>query len=201
MSKTMTSGYFDDLYARHDDPWGFESRWYEHRKRALTLAMLPEARYGRALEIGCSIGVLTEQLARRCDHLVATDVSPAAVERARERLTAESHVDFVRTDAAAPLPDAPFDLIVLSEVGYYYSAAALPTLIAQLASRLAPGGTVIACHWRHPVTDYPVGGDDVHNALDAAIGIPRVSVLLEKDFVLGVYAADGCSVAEREGLI
>ena len=41
----MEAGDFDDMYARSDDPWGFTSRWYERRKYAISLAMLPQERY------------------------------------------------------------------------------------------------------------------------------------------------------------
>jgi len=202
MTETTLSGdYFDALYARHNDPWGFESRWYETRKRALTLASLPEERFARALEIGCSIGVLTEQLAARCDTLLATDVSAAALATARERVSGLPHVRFEIADAAAPLPAGPFDLIVLSEVGYYFSHDALEQLVLQLGDRLSEGGTLLACHWRHPVADYPLSGDDVHLALGAGLGIERVARHLEKDFVLDVFTTDGRSVAERTGLV
>ena len=48
--------YFADMYAGDDDPWGFDDRWYERRKYALTVAMLPDPRYRRALEPGCANG-------------------------------------------------------------------------------------------------------------------------------------------------
>ena len=60
---SVEAGYFDDMYARSDDPWGFTSRWYERRKYAISLAMLPQERYDSAFEPGCSIGVLTGRLA------------------------------------------------------------------------------------------------------------------------------------------
>ena len=58
--------YFEQIYDHDPDPWGFESRWYEHRKYALTMAALPEPHYRSAFEPGCSIGVLTDLLAPRC---------------------------------------------------------------------------------------------------------------------------------------
>ena len=54
----MPAGYFDAMYQAAADPWGFEDRWYEQRKYAISMALLPAARYRRALEPGCSIGVL-----------------------------------------------------------------------------------------------------------------------------------------------
>ncbi|TBN56910.1 methyltransferase domain-containing protein [Glaciihabitans arcticus] len=198
---TLGADYFDAMYARRDDPWGFESRWYERRKRAITLAALPEERYTNALEIGCSIGVLTADLAERCDALLSTDVSSAAIESAKQRLAASPHVRFETGDVASSFPDGRFDLIVLSEVGYYFDAVGLDALVDAVAEHLAEGGTLLACHWRHPVADYPLDGDEVHVVLAARLGLERVSRHLEKDFVLDVFNSDGRSVAERTGLV
>ena len=67
----MDRDYFEGIYADGPDPWGFETSEYERRKYDLTLAALPRRRYARALEPGCSIGVLTADLARRCDAVEA----------------------------------------------------------------------------------------------------------------------------------
>lgn len=73
--------YFDSMYGADADPWGFDSRFYERRKYALTLAALPRERYVRAVEPGCSNGAFTELLAPRCDELIAFDFVEDAVER------------------------------------------------------------------------------------------------------------------------
>jgi LmbE family N-acetylglucosaminyl deacetylase len=189
--------YFDATYARHNDPWGFESRWYEERKRALTVAMLPEQRYGRALEIGCSIGVLTEQLAERCDDLLAVDVSAAAVERARARLGDRAQVG--QADVLTAFPSGFFDLVVLSEVGYYFDPADFERVLDSIEVALGDAGTLLACHWRHPVADYPVGGDAVHEAIRRRL--PSLATHTEDDFVLELFSRDTRSVARRTGLL
>ncbi len=197
--ETLRASYFDDLYERHDDPWGFASRWYERRKRAITIAALPDERYGSALEIGCSLGLLTVDLAERVDHLHAVDISQTAVDRARERSTSEN-VTIERRDVTTSFPDGPFDLVVLSEVGYYLDVPTLSTLLDTIVASLAPGGTVLLCHWRHPVTDYPLSGDEVHALMDSQATLTRLSRHEEKDFLLDVYSLDNRSVAERTGL-
>jgi hypothetical protein len=79
---TLGSGYFDAMYQAASDPWGFENRWYERRKYALSLALLPAERYRSAFEPGCSIGVFSEQLGSRCDALLCCDVAAARASRA-----------------------------------------------------------------------------------------------------------------------
>jgi len=194
------AAHFEQSYSRRDDPWGVTTRWYERRKRALGLASLPDERYGSAFEIGCSIGVLTEQLAERCDELLAVDLSETAVARAHDRVGANPHVRIEQLDAAAAYPDETFDLVVLSEVGYYLSPDTLETLLDHLEASLEPGGTVLACHWRHDAHDFLQSGDDVHAALDRRESLHRVSHHVEDDFVLDVWSQDARSVAARTGL-
>lgn len=196
----LPASYFDASYARRADPWYLESRWYEERKRAVALAALPERRLGTVLEVGCSIGTLTAALAPRCDRLVATDVSPAALAQAKERMADRSNVELLQHDIADGVPGGPFDLIVLSEVGYYLTGTHLRDLAGALRESLTDNGSVVACHWRHPVADYPLGGDDVHRILRASLALHRLVEHVEDDFVLEVWSRDDRSVARRAGL-
>lgn len=197
---SLPPSYFDAMYAGADDPWGFGDRWYEERKRALTLAALPARRYRRGLEPGCSIGVLSAALARRCEALVSTDVSGAALERAATRVP--SNVELRRWALGEPWSEGTFDLLVLSEVGYYLDAPALARALEGVVAVLEDGATLLACHWRHPVEDYPLGGDAVHAAIAAAPGLARLGGWDDEDLLVGVWEAGPprSSVAAREGL-
>ena len=200
--ESLSAGFFDDFYAGSRDPWGFETRWYEARKRALTLAALPLPRYTATLELGCSIGVLSRDLADRSDTLLATDINEQALAVARERLAGLPGVVVERRALPADWPEGTFDLVVLSEIGYYCSPADLAVLLERCRQSLRPNGTLVACHWRHPVGEYPLGGDDVHAALAALPGLERTVQHLERDFVLEVYEPGPApSVAQREGLV
>lgn len=198
---SLARAYFDDFYEGKTDPWGFETRWYEERKRALTLAGLPRRRFASALELGSSIGVLTAELAARCDALLGTDIAEAPLAVARERLAGAPHVRFERRELPDEWPEGPFDLIVVSEVGYYLSRGRLESLIRRIATSLSPDGVVIACHWRHPVADYPLSGDQVHAALRRESGLERTGGYDDRDMLLDVFAPPGApSVAQAEGL-
>lgn len=156
--------YFERLYRGDADPWGFEDRWYEQRKYALTLAALPDARYGRAFEPGCANGALTERLATRCDTLLAYERVGAAADRARRRMAGAAGVVVEQRVIPDEWPAELFDLVVLSEVGYYFDGADWDRLYASVTASLAPGGVLVAVHWRGP-TDYPLAGDEVHRRL------------------------------------
>ena len=202
--------HFRELYAASDDPWGFASRWYERRKYALTLASLPRPVVGRGLEVGCSIGVLTAALAERCEALLALDVEPRALELARARVPPS--VELRRCRVPHEWPEGTFDLVVLCEVAYYLDGDDLDLLLRRATAAVAPGGALVAVHWRHPVAEYPTSGDDVHAALAAVVrragGLVRTVSHVEDDVLLDVHERPGpdedpawLSVAARDGLV
>jgi hypothetical protein len=198
---SLPPAYFDALYASAEDPWGFTSRWYEQRKYALTLASLPRRRYRSAFEPGCSIGVLSARLALRCDALLSADVAERALSATRARVPGNVRVQ--RRQLPGDWPDEPFDLVVLSEVGYYLDAAGLAALVAATASGLEPGGDLVLVHWRHRVGDYPLTGDAVHDAFRAEPRLAPTVSHVEDDFRLEVFGRvppAARSVAAREGL-
>ena len=92
--KTMAAAYFETLYAGNTDPWDFETSEYEHAKYAATIAALGPRRFGRTLEVGCSIGVLTRRLAGVTDDLIAIDISERALSAAERRNLDCSNVVF-----------------------------------------------------------------------------------------------------------
>lgn len=200
---SMTGGDFDRFYATAgSDPWGFTDRWYEERKRAITLASLPRQRFARGFEPGCSIGVLTELLAVRCDDLLATDVSEAALGQARRRTQRFGHVRIEKASVPGQWPHGSFDLVVLSEVGYYCGPVDLERLAQRAARSLTAGGVLVACHWRHRVEAYPLTGDQVHERLRAQPHLAVLAQHIEEDFVLDVLVPrPAASVARATGLL
>ena len=199
---TLPAGYFARMYAGSPDPWALRSRWYEQRKRDVTIACLDRPRYRRAFEPGCSIGVLTAALAQRCDHLLASDLDAGAVQQARSSLAATGTVQVEVLAVPGQWPDGTFDLVVLSEVAYYLGQDDLQTLLQLTEESLEPGGSLLACHWRHDVADYPASGDEVHARLLAREGLVPVVHHEEEDFVLDLLTRGPVpSPARREGLV
>ncbi|GAA1952401.1 bifunctional PIG-L family deacetylase/class I SAM-dependent methyltransferase [Microbacterium deminutum] len=199
---SLAGEWFDRFYERHDDPWGFETRWYEKRKRGILMSALPNAHLGDVLEIGCATGLVTRELVARASHVVAVDPAEAALQAARARLGEESRVTFVHGLMPRDWPDGTFDTVVLSEVGYYLSADDLDGTIRLVEGCLSDDGCLVACHWRHPVADYPQTGDVVHAALRQSTVWEALVRHEERDFILEVFCrAPVHSVAEREGLL
>ena len=158
-SESIPADYFAEMYKGDTDPWRFATSDYERGKYAATIASLPRERYASALEIGCSIGVLTHEIAGRCDALLALEPASAALDAARERNRDHAHVTFRQGIVPADYPPGPFDLVLLSEVAYYLAAPDLERLTDQVGASLQPGGTIVLVHWLG-VTDYPLSGEE-----------------------------------------
>lgn len=171
--RSLGAGYFEAIYARDPDPWRFATSGYEREKYAATLAALPRPRYARAFEIGCSIGVLTAQLAARCDRLLAVDAAETPLAAARAGCAGLPGVEFRRMAVPGQWPEGRFDLILLSEVVYYLDAADGVRLARRVARSLAPGGEALLVHWTGE-TDYPLSGDAAAEGFITAAGLPVI---------------------------
>jgi SAM-dependent methyltransferase len=155
----LEPGYFDRLYADNPDPWGFDGNPYEMAKYAATIAALPRARYRNALEVGCSIGFLTKHLSNRCNHLLGTDVAELALVAAIKRCSLRPNVSFALSNLPDLAPTGPFDLIVLSEVLYYFDAMGLEIMAQSLDAQIMSECDMVLVHWLGPTPDYPLTGD------------------------------------------
>lgn len=193
----MTTTDFSAFFEQHD-PWGLESLWYEARKRDLMMAALPETRYQSALEAGCANGMLTERLAGRCDALVAVDLVPRAIEHTRERLSAHDHVEARVARLPAEWPAGRFDLIVLSEIGYFFSREAWDATVTCARNSLSHDGTIIACHWLRPFAERQISTRHVHAAIGGQRGLHRHVRHIEPDFLLEVWSLNAKSLRMRE---
>lgn len=199
---THPPGTFERLHASSKDPWGYEDRFYERRKRAVSLALLPRERFTQGLELGCSIGVLSSELAQRCDRLVAVDVSPSAIEQATSRLNSFSGAEAHLMRIPDEWPEGGFDLIVLSETGYFLTPVQLDEVIRLSLASLSEDGVLLLCHWRHPVEGWVLDGDSVHRAFRRHSGLAVFAEHQEEDFRVDVLMRPPTvSVARRTGML
>lgn len=100
----------------------------------------------RVLEIGTGSGYMAALLAARAQHVVTLEIAPALVEFAQENLRSAgvANVEVRQADGASgPLPEGPFDVIVLSG-----SVAEVP---ASLLALLREGGRLGAIVGKAPM--------------------------------------------------
>lgn len=145
----VETAYFESLYSMSNDPWGMESRWYERRRVSLILASLPREHFDRGFEPGCGAGMLTTQLAGRCNALDASDCAPSAVAHARSRVMSAGLENVVRlsvSEVPREWPRAHFDLIVVSELACYLSSGDQRKLAECATRSLNERGVLVSSH-------------------------------------------------------
>ena len=166
---SLDAAYFDGIFESDDDPWDLATSGYEAAKFDHTRSVLADRQYLRALEVGCAHGVLTAQLTSLCNTLFAIDISAKALGRAYDRLGDRPGLSLQRMAFPQEAPDGPFDLIVLSEVAYYWGVDDLGRAAAWMLENVTAGGRTILVHYVGE-TDYPHSGDDAVEALWSKLG-------------------------------
>lgn len=161
-TKSLDAAFFNRLYENNQDPWDFENSPYEREKYEVTLTAIPGRDYENVFEIGCSNGVLSEKLARICKRLLAVDASEIAVRNAKQRLAHYPHVRVAEMAVPNHFPQEKFDLILLSEVGYFLSIEDLIIARDEMIGALLPKGHLLLVHWTPEVEEFPLTGDQVH---------------------------------------
>jgi SAM-dependent methyltransferase len=175
LSDPTSQTFFEEKYAAAADPWDFATSSYERYRYATILNALGRRRYHRAFEPGCSVGVLTEQLAVVCSRVEAMDISTTAVSRAKDRCRSLPNVVIKQGALPDQMPEGTFDLIVFSEIGYYFDRPTLVSLVRELYNRLRGGGMLLAVHWLGVSPDHRLTGDQVHELLGTTILLPTTS--------------------------
>jgi SAM-dependent methyltransferase len=175
--------HFERLARDSSDPWRYATSPYEQAKYRRTLDYLPE-RIDDALELGCSVGVFTAMLAPRCERLLAIDFSPTALAHAAERVGDRPGVELRQAVLPEGMPSGPFSAIVCSELLYYWSPDLVLDGLRRIESALAPGGTLVAVHWRRSDPRRELDGDAVHAILRTETGLFHRSAWSSEDFLL-----------------
>ena len=197
MRRRFRREHFEELYKRSEDPWSFATSEYERRKYERTLDVLEGRRFPRALELGCSIGVFTAMLATHCDELLAVDTSQRAVDLARERLADFPSVRVERRTLPEETPEGPFDLVVASEILYYFTEEVMLAALWHFEEGLAPGGSMLAVHWRGEPKTHPLRGDEVHELLGCHTRLAHVLSATEPEYRLDLFRDTGDHARRR----
>jgi SAM-dependent methyltransferase len=178
MSKSSREArHFERLYRENPDPWSFTTSGYEQQKYEATLSALGTRRFQMALEVGCSIGVLTSRLAAHCDQLIGVDFAPFAVAAARARCAPLPGVRIEQMQVPRQWPEGSFDLILFSEVLYFLDESDLQETCGHALRSLLPDGLVLLVNYTGK-TDDPSDGDTAASSFMKAVA-PILRPVLE----------------------
>jgi 2-polyprenyl-3-methyl-5-hydroxy-6-metoxy-1,4-benzoquinol methylase len=141
---------FDPVYSRAErDAWRYAENPFEKKRFDLVVDALKGLTVGKALEVGCAEGHLTHRLAGRVNQLLACDIVDTAIERAREYCSELKNVQFVNLDVRSRWPDDLFDLLIYSDVLYYFSKAEIKRVIHDSAQHVREGGHLLFANEWH----------------------------------------------------
>lgn len=163
---------FETLFRTASDPWQYDAMPYEVVKRQRLVDAVP-ASARTIVEFGCADGHNLLAIANRFPgaRIVGLDISPLAVQTARERTAACGNISVLVADAGTAsarleaLGVHAADAMVVAEVLYYLgSPGHVSREMAALAGLLTPGGSLVLVH---PVAD----ADHLHPAAAGALGI------------------------------
>ena len=116
-------------------------------------------------------------LGARCDSVLGVDVAASAIGQARQRCTMLTNVRFAQLAAPGQWPPGLFDLMVLSEILYYFDPRGVSRLAQRVRSSLLSEGDIALVHWTGP-TNYPLSGD---GAVELFIGQTRDFALVVRN--------------------
>jgi SAM-dependent methyltransferase len=185
---TTSQAFFENMYRSDADPWDFASSRYERERYEILLRVLEGKRYRHAFEPGCSVGVLTHELAAICARVDAIDISPTAVKLAQARCRECPNAYIVCDSLSHPIAEEMFDLVVFSEIGYYFEERALRDIVQRLVARMEPEGIMLASHWLGSSPDHVLSGDRVHQIIGELGGLNLLRGARYTDFRLDCWS-------------
>lgn len=125
---------FDRLAPLSNEGWDHNNHYYPFLLKHLPLHC------HHVLEIGCGIGEFARLVARRADHVLALDLSPQMIWRARELSTQYSNITFQIADVQTQqFEQGQFDAILSVATIHHLPLA---EILVQMKNALAPGGTL-----------------------------------------------------------
>jgi len=137
-------------YSKDDgDPWGLDWRPTQKYRYSLTLKIISKylnARHPRISDVGCSTGIFSNLLAEYFKELdptvTAIDLSPVAIERARDKYKS---IEFIQSDIGAYSKKNKNrdNLVVCLETLYYIEPGERGQAVEQLLNLLAPDGLLV----------------------------------------------------------
>jgi len=147
--RPVSRAYFELRFARGDAYSPPQDVKREKIETAFGLARARDLKARHALELGCGSGRCVSALQGISERVLETDIAWNATRQARQREHDASRVTFRVADLLTdPFPEAPFDLILCSDVLYYMRRDQLAAVTSRLVDLLEPNGHLLAVHDR-----------------------------------------------------
>lgn len=135
----------NEHHATWEEHYSAKPQVWSGRVNTQLAAIAPTLGGNRALDLGCGEGGDAVWLAEHGWTVVATDVSPTALARAREAAEARGvadRIDFVEHDLTSSFPEGAFDLV---SAHFLHSTVEMDrsAILRRAAAAVAPGGALL----------------------------------------------------------
>lgn len=145
---------FADKFAADDDPWRTFSNHDEAVKRAAILHALGPGPLGRVLELGSGNGSNSLAIAPRVRRLDATEGTQEGTALTAKAVAAWPRARAIRLALPSRFPRPAYDAVVIAELLYYLSPAAMADVAKRVGQAVAPGGRLVLAHHRIDFYDF-----------------------------------------------
>lgn len=195
-NRWLVKFYFELKYLR-GNPYRVEANPLEIEKFNHAFDIMKEKRYDNILEIGCGDGYLLERYSPLSDRVLATDISGSALKMAKERLRGEKHIEFRQFDLIKDDIDEKFDLVICSEILYYFTLDQLKTVVPKILNYLKKNGNLLSIHIRSLNDDtlgFPYkafGAKTIHNLFEASGGLRTLKREILENYEIVLYQNTG----------
>lgn len=159
VATVSSGGTWEAKYQLEEEPCRYSDRAAEVLKLDYTAELIRQSlgdTAGKVLDVGCSLGQLSEKLLLQARHVYVTDVSPTAVARARQRLERSSaparRSYAVANSTALPFRDGLFDAVILSDGLHSWGLTEelKQKALAEVHRTLRPGGQAFLLDYMNP---------------------------------------------------
>jgi SAM-dependent methyltransferase len=150
---------------------------------------------GRVLDVACGPGIVTSALAERAREVVALDLTPQMLEKARERCAKAGRTNVVFKEGSAtalPFGDACFDAVITRLSFHHFPEP--PTVLNEMLRVLRPGGTVAIAD---VVSDEEPDKSALQNAIEILRDPSHVRMLPASELI-AIVAQSGVTIERKE---
>lgn len=153
--KPITLQGFERVFTDDPDPWRTFAAHDEAIKRAAILHAIGPRPRGRVLELAAGNGSNSRALTMRSLRLDATEATAAGTRLVASSLrTHAPRARAIQLAVPARFPRRRYDAVVIAELLYYLSAAAMKRTARDVARVLRPGGMLVLAHHRIDFHDF-----------------------------------------------
>jgi SAM-dependent methyltransferase len=131
---------------RRGDIWEFDTSEFDRARWTRVIEVLDGERYSRVLELGCGAGHFTRPLTRLADRIVAFDIAPSAIARARAVEGDGTTIDYRIGNVmdCGWRAEGPWDLVVMNDticyLGWLYPFFDVAWFASEIHAAVRPGG-------------------------------------------------------------